>query len=79
MMAIDSEERKETEEEVRKRKEEQERLAALEKGSKKKAPAKGQPAPDPMDEPQLIRVPVHNVMDMGFLMPLWCKWVTSQL
>ena len=44
--------RLETEEEVKKRKEEAERLAALDKNAKKKAPpAKGQSVADPMDEP----------------------------
>jgi hypothetical protein len=43
--------RLETEDEVKKRKEEAEKLAALDKNTKKKPPAKGQPVADPMDEP----------------------------
>jgi hypothetical protein len=78
MVAISYEQRLETEEEVKKRKEEAERIAALDKNAKKKPPPKGQPVPDPMDEPQMIKVPVENTMDMGFLMPLYSKWVTSQ-
>lgn len=79
MICIQYEQRLETEEEVRKRKEEAEKLAALDKNAKKKPPAKGQPQTDPLDEPQMIKVPVENVMDMGFLMPLYSKWVTSQI
>jgi len=72
------EERLETLEEVKLRKEETERLAALEKGAKKKAPPKGKAGEtDPADEPQMIKVPIENVMDMGYLMPLYTKWVTS--
>jgi hypothetical protein len=78
MLCISYEQRLETEEEVKKRKEEAERLAALDKNAKKKpAPAKGAPVADPMDEPQMIKVPVEHTMDMGFLMPLYSKWVTS--
>lgn len=32
-----------------------------------------------MDEPQMIKVAVESNMDMGFLMPVYSKWVTSQL
>lgn len=32
-----------------------------------------------MDEPQLIQVPIENSMDMGFSMPTYTKWLTSQL
>jgi len=73
-------ERLETEEEVRRRKEEEERKAAMEKQTKKKAPAKskGEPIPDPMDEPQMIKVPIENSLDLGFSMPSYTKWVTSQ-
>ena len=47
--------RLETEDEVRKRKEDEEKRLAAEKGGKKKAPpAKGAPAHDPMDDPQMI-------------------------
>ena len=70
--------RQETEEEVKKRKEEAEKLAAADKNAKKKPPPKGAPVADPMDEPQQIKVAVENTMDMGFLMPLYCKWATSQ-
>jgi hypothetical protein len=31
-----------------------------------------------MDEPQVLKVPVENNMDMGYLMPVYSKWVTSQ-
>lgn len=79
MLCISYESRLETEEEVKKRKDEAERLAALDKNAKKKAaPAKGAPIVDPMDEPQMIKVPVENTMDMGFLMPIYSKWATSQ-
>jgi hypothetical protein len=30
-----------------------------------------------MDEPQVLKIPVENNMDMGFLMPVYSKWVTS--
>ena len=73
------EERLETEAEVQRRKEAAEKAAAAEKGAKKKpAPAKGAPATDPADEPQIIRVPVDGSLEMGFLMPRYTKWVTSQ-
>lgn len=78
MICISYDQRLETEEEVKKRKEEAEKLAALDKNAKKKPPPKGQQPPvDPMDEPQMIKVPVENTMDMGFLMPVYSKWVTS--
>jgi len=81
MLCIAYDERLETEEEVRKRKEEAEKLAAGDKNAKKKPPpAKGAPAQtDPMDEPQVLKFPVENNMDMGFTMPVYSKWVTSQL
>ena len=80
MLCIAYDERLETEEEVKKRKEEAEKLAANDKNAKKKAPpAKGAPAQtDPLDEPQVLKVPVENNMDMGFTMPVYSKWVTSQ-
>ena len=80
MICIAYDERMETEEEVRKRKEEAEKIAAADKNAKKKAPpAKGAPVQaDPLDEPQVVKVPVENNMDMGFLMPVFSKWVTSQ-
>ena len=74
-------ERLETEEEVRRRKEEEEKKAEADKTSKqKKKPApKGQAAQaDPTDEPQLLRVPIENSLDLGFSMPAYTKWVTSQ-
>ena len=73
-------ERMETEEEVRRRKEEEEKKAEADKTkAKKKPPAKGQAAQaDPMDEPQLLRVPIENSLDLGFSMPAYTKWVTSQ-
>ncbi len=79
MQCICYDQRLETEDEVRKRKEEAEKLLAADKNAKKKPPPKGQPvAADPMDEPQMIKVAVENTMDMGFLMPVYSKWVTSQ-
>ena len=33
---------------------------------------------DPGDKPQMIQVPVENSMNLGFCMPLYTKWVTSQ-
>ena len=54
MLCIAYSERLETEEEVKKRKDEAEKLAALDKTTKKKAPAPAKGAPvvaDPMDEP----------------------------
>lgn len=76
--------RLENEEEVKKRKEEEERKAIAEKKNvKKPAPPKGKGkeaefVPDPADEPQLISVPVENSLDLGFSMPSYTKWVTSQ-
>ncbi len=80
MLCIAYDERLETEEEVKKRKEEAEKLAAADKNAKKKPPpAKGAPVEaDPMDKPQVLKIPVENNMDMGFLMPVYSKWVTSQ-
>jgi hypothetical protein len=71
-------ERLETEEEVRRRKEEEEKKAEQSKAAKKKAPAKGAAVADPMDDPQLLRIPVENSLDLGFSMPAYTKWVTSQ-
>ena len=73
-------ERLETEEEVRRRKEEEEKKAEADKTkAKKKPPPKGQAAQaDPTDEPQLLRVPIENSLDLGFSMPAYTKWVTSQ-
>lgn len=69
-------ERLETEDEVKRRKEEAERKAAAEKTKKKPLP-KGQA--DPADEPQTLRIAVENPMDMGHLIPMYSKWLTSQL
>lgn len=54
--------------------------AAAEKGAKKKAPpAKGAaPVEDPSDKPQLISIPIENSLDLGFSMPAYTKWITSQ-
>lgn len=72
-------ERLETESEVARRKEAAEKAAAADKGAKKKAPAKGAPATDPADEPQILQVPIDGCLDMSFNMPAYTKWVTSQL
>jgi len=37
------------------------------------------PVADPADDPQLISVPIENSLDLGFSMPSYTKWVTSQL
>lgn len=79
MTCIQFEQRLETEEEVKKRKDDAEKLAAMDKNAKKKPAAKGGAVADPLDEPQMIKVPMENTMDMGFLMPLYSKWVTSQI
>lgn len=47
-------ERLETEAEIAKRKEAAEKAAAADPKAKKKAPAKGAPADDPADKPQLL-------------------------
>jgi hypothetical protein len=74
------EERLESEAEVAKRKEAVERAAAADKGAKKKAPAgKGAAGGDPADEPQTLQVPVDGSLEMGFAMPKYTKWLTSQL
>jgi hypothetical protein len=77
---IASEERLETEAEVKKRKEEAEKAAAADKNAKKKAPPPkgGAPAADPADEPQVVKIPKDGCLDMSFLMPKYTKWVTSQ-
>lgn len=73
------EERLETEAEIQRRKEAAEKAAAADKGAKKKAaPAKGAPVADPADEPHTIKVPIDGSLEMGFLMPKYTKWVTSQ-
>ena len=74
-------ERLETEAEIQNRKAEEEKKAEANKAAKKKAPAgkagKDQVA-DPSDEPQMLRIPVENSLDLGFSMPAYTKWVTSQ-
>lgn len=76
---IASMQRLETEEEVKKRKEEDEKKAAAEKGAKKKAPPpKGAPVHDPSDDPQILSIPIENSLDLGFSMPAYTKWATSQ-
>ena len=70
--------RLETEEEVKKRKDEEEKKAAAEKGAKKKSPpAKGVVVHDPMDDPQILSIPIENSLDLGFSMPAYTKWITS--
>jgi hypothetical protein len=81
-VVIASMQRLETDEEIKKRREEEERKAALDKNTKKKAPAvKGKgveiPESNPADDPQMISVPIENSLDMGFSMPSYTKWVTS--
>ena len=70
---IGYQERPETEDEMLRRKEEEEKVAGKDK---KKAPKKGQ---EDEDIPQNIRVAIESNMDMGFLMPTYSKWLTSQL
>jgi hypothetical protein len=69
---IDYQERKETEDEMRRRKEEEEKAGGKDK---KKAPKKG----DEEEEFQMTCVAVEKNMDMGFLMPTYSKWMTSQI
>lgn len=71
-------ERLETEEEAAKRKEEEEAKAAAQKGAKKKAPAKGAQPVVENTEPITVKEPVFNSLDLGFSMPSYTKWVTSQ-
>lgn len=70
---IGYQERPETEEEMKKRKEEEEKIAGKEK---KKPPKKGQ---EEEEEPQMVKVAIETNMDMGFLMPTYSKWLTSQI
>jgi hypothetical protein len=32
---------------------------------------------DPLDEPQVIKEPITNSLELGFSMPAYTKWVTS--
>lgn len=75
---IASMERLETEDEIRKRKEDEEKRAAADKTKKKAPPAKGAPQHDPSDDPQMVQIPIENSLDLGFSMPVYTKWVTSQ-
>lgn len=71
---IGYQERPETEDEIRRRKEEEEKLGGKDK---KKAPAKkGIEEEEPI---QMVRVAIETNMDMGFLMPTYAKWITSQI
>jgi hypothetical protein len=72
-------ERLETDEEVVKRKLAEELQAEMDKKAKKKPPAKGAKEEDPGDKPQMTKVPVENSLDLGFCMPVYTKWLTSQL
>ena len=73
-------ERLETEAEIINRKAEEEKKAEANKTAKKKpAAGKGKEAAgDPSDEPQHLRIPIENSLDLGFSMPAYTKWVTSQ-
>jgi len=73
-------ERLETEAEIMNRKAEEEKKAEANKTAKKKPPAKGgkDAAADPSDEPQMLRIPIENSLDLGFSLPAYTKWVTSQ-
>jgi len=79
-MVISHLERLETEAEIQNRKAEEEKKAEANKAAKKKPPAgKGKEAvADPSDEPQMLRIPIENSLDLGFSMPAYTKWVTSQ-
>jgi hypothetical protein len=71
---IGYQERPETEDEVKRRKEEEDKAGGKDK--KKAAPKKG----DMDEEPaQMVRVAIETNMDMGFLMPTYSKWLTSQI
>lgn len=72
-------ERLETEDEVVQRKLAEEAKAEQDKKAKKKPPAKGAKEEDPGDKPQMTKVPVENSLDLGFSMPVYTKWLTSQL
>ena len=70
------EEREETELEYRARKEEAEKEVVNQKASKKPPPPKGKEEEE--EKKETIKEIVLNSMDMGFLMPLFAKWATSQ-
>jgi len=69
---IGYQERPEAEDEMRRRKEEEEKVAGKEK---KKPPKKGEEE----EQPQMMSVAIETNLDMGFLMPAYSKWITSQL
>lgn len=71
---IGYQERPETDEEMKKRKDEEEKAGGKEK---KKPPKKGQE--EEKEQPQMVSVAIETNMDMGFLMPTYSKWTTSQL
>jgi hypothetical protein len=33
---------------------------------------------DPSDDPQVLQIPIENSLDLGFGMPAYTKWATSQ-
>lgn len=71
---IGYQERPETEEEMKKRKDEEEKTAGKDK--KKAPPKKGA---EEEESAQMVRVAIETNMDMGFLMPTYSKWMTSQI
>ena len=75
---IQSIERKETDEEMNERKAREEDKAEEAKRQKRKPPAKGE-VKEVNEGSRLIKMPVENSMDLGFSMPLYTKWATSQL
>ena len=75
MKVINYEEKPETEEEARRRKEELEKAAAV-KDKKKAPPPKG--GKEEEEETVMVKRVVLSSMDMGFLMPAFSKWATSQ-
>lgn len=72
---IGYQERPETEEEMKRRKDEEEKLAGKDK--KKPPPKKG--GVEEEEPPQMVSVAIETNLDMGFLMPTYSKWLTSQL
>lgn len=72
-------ERLETEEEFKRRLTHEEEKAAAEKKTKKKPAGKNAPVvEDPGQQPQMVREPIMNSLDLGFSMPSYTKWATSQ-
>ena len=70
------EEREETDAEMRARKEEAEKEALAKAGGKKPPPAKGKEEEE--EKREMVKEATVHSMDMGFLMPLYAKWATSQ-